>query len=59
VFFFVQNIFNFKFQLYLFNMVVDGLALPMEMASVARMATVKPHGWVHVSLGMGGARPFC
>ena len=30
----------------------------MERVSVARMATVKPHGWIHASLGMGVARLF-
>ncbi len=29
----------------------------MERVSGAWMATVKPHGWVHAALGMGGARP--
>ncbi len=30
----------------------------MERVSGDRMLTVKPQGWVHVALGMGGARPF-
>ncbi|NOQ52204.1 MAG: hypothetical protein GQ578_08340 [Desulfuromonadaceae bacterium] len=32
----------------------DVLVVPMERVSVARMATVKPQGWVHAALGMGG-----
>ena len=34
-----------------------GLGVPMERVSVARMATVKPQGWVDAALGMGGPRP--
>jgi hypothetical protein len=29
----------------------------MERVSVARMATVKPQGWVDAALGMGGPSP--
>ncbi len=28
----------------------------MERSPAARMAAVKPHGWVHAALGMGDAR---
>jgi hypothetical protein len=35
----------------------NGSVAPMERASGAWMATVKPHGWVHAALGMGGAGP--
>jgi len=34
-----------------------GLGAPMKRVPVARMATVKPQGWVDAALGMGGARP--
>jgi hypothetical protein len=32
--------------------------LPMERVTVARMATVKPQGWVQASLGMGSIQDF-
>jgi hypothetical protein len=35
----------------------NGLVALMERVSDARMAEAKPHGWVYVTLGMGGARP--
>ena len=34
-----------------------GLLPAMQRVSGARMATGKPQGWVHASLGMGGRRP--
>ena len=30
----------------------------MERASGAWMAKVRPHGWAHAALGMGGAEPL-
>ncbi len=35
---------------------LDGLGVSTPRVSVARMATVKPHGWVHATLGVGSAR---
>jgi len=34
-----------------------GLRLPTERVSAARMAAVKPQGWVHASLGVGDLSP--